>query len=365
MTMSARPSTARTNGHDIHHEHTTTVAEAQCPYCGQSISRQEFREIQARIQQEQAETFARREQQMRDGFARETARAEARFTKAIEKAGQDAAKVAEKKLELLRQNQATVINARVAAERGKTAKEVTKAVTQERVAHAAEKLRLEGQLADMQRRLQAKTAHQIGEPAEVDLYEALCMAFPTDRVSRVVKGVPGPDVLVEVLMDDDRVAGKIALDSKAHARWSNKFTSKLRSDQLAEGADFAILSTSVFPSGARQLYEQDKVLVADPARVPVLVSLLRRIIIDNHVQRLGQEERNSKADRLYDFVLSKTCDDLFDGLLALSRDLAALDQTERKAHETTWEKRAALTSAVATIHEQFVRTVADIIGGDV
>jgi hypothetical protein len=354
--MNTQPNTARRNGHDTSHQHTTSVAEAQCPYCGQSISRREFREIQARMQAEQAEHFAQREQQMRDGFGRDIAAA-------IEKTRRETSKAAETKLKALRDGQETVIAAPVLVEREKAAKQVSKAVTQERVAHAAEKLKLEAQLADMQRRLQAKTAHQIGEPAEVDLYETLCMAFPDDRISRIVKGVPGPDVLVEVLLDDGRVAGKIALDSKMHARWSNRFTSKLRSDQLAEGADFAILSTSVFPSGARQLHEQDKVLVADPARVPVLVSLLRRIIMDNHVQRLGQEERNSKADRLYDFVLSKTCDDLFDGLLALSRDLAALDLTERKAHETTWEKRAALTSAVATIHDQFVRTVADIIGG--
>jgi hypothetical protein len=346
----------RTNGHDSHPD--TGIAE--CPLCGSNITNQKAIEITNRQRQRESEIIAAIEAKS----VREIAKIEAGKKAEIVKATKAAVQVAETKMTALRESQEATIAARVAAEREKTAKQVAKAVSAEKLQHTAEKLRLETQLADMQRRLQAKTAHQIGEPAEVDLFETLCMAFPTDRVSRVVKGVRGPDVLVEVLLDGDRVAGKIALDSKAHARWSNRFTSKLRADQLAEGADFAILSTTVFPSGAGQLYEQDKVLVAAPARVPVLVSLLRQIIIDNFVQRLGQDERNSKADRLYDFVLSKTCDDLFGGLLRLTNDLAALDQTEQKAHHATWEKRAALIEAVAAIREQFVRTVANIVSGD-
>src|SRR5213079_2880233 len=97
------------------------------------------------------------------------------------------------------------------------------------------------------------TAFQLGEPAERDLFAALETAFPDDRLWRVVKGQPGPDVVVEVIHNGEPV-GKIILDSKNHARWSNKFTAKLRADQLAEGADFAILSASVFPAGAQQLH---------------------------------------------------------------------------------------------------------------
>jgi hypothetical protein len=214
----------------------------------------------------------------------------------------------------------------------------------------------------MQRRLQSKTAHQLGEPAEVDLSEALVAAFPDDRISRVVKGVRGPDVIVEVV-DHGEVVGKIVLDSKNHARWSNRFTTKLRSDQLAEGADHAILSSSIMPAGARQLHVQDNVIVADPARVVVLVHLLRKQIIDNFRLKLGAEARNEKADKLYSFILSATSDDLFDRLLKLTSDLAALDATEAKAHQSTWMKRAELVEGVIIVREQFCGVVADIIGG--
>src|SRR5438270_9758576 len=95
--------------------------------------------------------------------------------------------------------------------------------------------------------------HELGEPAEVDLFGSLQAALPDDRVSRVGKGQRGPDVVIEILHHEAAV-GLIIVESKNHARWSNKFVEKLKADQLARGADFAILSSSTFPKGVRQLH---------------------------------------------------------------------------------------------------------------
>jgi hypothetical protein len=352
----------RTNGHDMI-THAVGLAEAQCPYCLQPISnRQQFEEIRTRVEEEERARIAKVEQTLKDRFARETAKAEATKKTEITRAIKEATKVADTKMKALRANQDEVVAARLEAQRQTFEKTTASAVLAERAKYLGEKLKLEEQLQDMQRRLQAKTAHQLGEPAEADLYEALAMAFPDDRVSRVVKGMRGPDVLIEVI-DHGEVVGKIVLDSKNRARWSNKFTTKLRSDQIAEGADHAILSSSVFPAGTQQLYIQDGVIVASPQRVVVLVHLLRKQIIDNFVQKLGAEARNEKADRLYTFILSPAADDLFDRLLKLTRDLSALDTTEVKAHQATRAKRAELVQSVVAIREQFCGVVAEIVGG--
>jgi hypothetical protein len=108
---------------------------------------------------------------------------------------------------------------------------------------------------------------------------------------------------------------------------------------------------------------QDNVIVADPARVVVLVHLLRKQIVDNFMQKLGSEARTSKADAMYDYILSPNCDALFDKLLALTRDLSALDTNEVKVHRATWSKRAELVQAVNSVREEFVGVVAEIIGG--
>src|SRR5262249_32968432 len=68
----------------------------QCPYCGQPISRKQYREIRARIEAEERTRIANLEQTLRDRFAREIAQAESKGKADVEKARKDAAKAAEK-----------------------------------------------------------------------------------------------------------------------------------------------------------------------------------------------------------------------------------------------------------------------------
>jgi hypothetical protein len=269
---------------------------------------------------------------------------------------------ADAKMKVIRANQEATIATRLDQQRQTFEKAAASAVIAERAKYLGEKLKLEEQLQDMQRKLQAKTPHALGEPAEVDLHASLEAAFPDDRILRVGKGQPGPDVIVEVV-HRDAVIGKIILDSKNHARWSNKFTSKLRADQLVEEADFAILSSSIFPSGTQQLQLQDNVVIANPERVVVLVDLFRRQIIQNHVLKLGTESRNAKAEQLYDYLLSPAGDEMFDRMLRATRALERLDATEVKSHQVNWAKRAELVRSIMAVREQFCDLLADVIGG--
>jgi hypothetical protein len=255
----------------------------------------------------------------------------------------------------LRQTQDAVVAARVAKEREKAAKEVSKAVTQERLQHAAEKLKLEQKLQDLKRRVQAKTANAIGEPGEIDLHANLVTAYHGDRVSRVRKGAPGADVIFEVI-EHGEVCGKIILDSKRHKTWKSDFSRKLRSDQIAVGADFAILVSEVFWSGAPQhVALRDSIIVATPERVPVLVGLLRQIIVDTHKLKLSASARDEKEQKALAFLVSPACNDLTDRWLQLSQDLAGLDLVEEKTHRVTWTKRSELIQGVVALREQFTR----------
>jgi hypothetical protein len=400
--MSTRALTARPNGHDTtsltrrppkgtpHHRGALLESVShQCFACDTPLSAEKFADIQARdatriaeiedrvrasvlherdaeiakvkgdaekAATKQAELFVKRETALMDKLKADREAWEKMAKQAVEKAKKEADKAAAAKVEAM-------VAERLTAQRETLQKAADGALLAERGKHIGEKLALEEQVDALKRRLQSLTAHQRGEPAEVDLYEALAAAFPDDRVSRVVKGARGPDVIVEVVHGGS-VVGKIVLDSKNHARWSNRFTSKLRSDQLAEGADFAILSSSVFPAGMEQLHLQDNVLVASPQRVVVLVHLLRRQIVENYRHKLSAEARSEKADRLYDFIMSPSCSDLFDGIVKITQDMAALDRTETATHEKTWGKRAALISGLQDIHAEFASAVSAIVSGD-
>lgn len=341
-------------------------AECECPTCGSVVTLAVYAAIMgeqaahdAEIRRQAEAQFATREAAIR---REATAAANAASAPKLAKA-EEGRKALERQMKALRTSQETVIAERLEAQRMTFEKAIGDAVLGERAKWATEKLGMESQLQDMQRRLQARTANQIGEPGEVNLYERLTTAFPDDRISRVPKGAPGPDVLVEV-MQDGTVIGKIALDNKVHVRWQNKFTSKLRSDMIADGADFAILSTSVFPKDATQLHIQDGVIVADPGRVPVLVHPLRSQIIDNHTLRLTAEARDVKAERLLAYVVSPACRDLPDKIVRLTTDMAALDLKEADVHATTWKKRADLIRGLQSVHTEFAGAVSAIISGD-
>jgi uncharacterized Zn finger protein (UPF0148 family) len=103
--MTIETITTRPAGHT--HKPTGGVDETSCPYCGQPISRKEFREIQARIEGEERARIAKVEQALKDRFGREKAQAEAKMKAEIEKAKKDATKAAD-----------TVIAARLKAQRG-------------------------------------------------------------------------------------------------------------------------------------------------------------------------------------------------------------------------------------------------------
>jgi len=68
------------------------------------------------------------------------------------------------------------------------------AVNGEKAKTFAERQKLEEKLAGLQRQLQAKTAGELGEGAELDLFETLRAEFPHDRFSRLKKGTAGADI---------------------------------------------------------------------------------------------------------------------------------------------------------------------------
>ncbi len=161
----------------------------------------------------------------------------------------------------------------------------------------------------MQRALENKTAEELGEGAEVELFEALKAEFPHDHISRVDKGnPPGLTIIHVVMLRGNFKCGTILYDSKNHNQFRWDHVTKLRADQLAAKADHAILATRKFPQGTRQLHMHDGALLANPARVVLLATILRKHL--QHVQalRLSEVERENKTAALYvSLVTSEQC----------------------------------------------------------
>lgn len=237
----------------------------------------------------------------------------------------------------------------------------TEAVNAEKAKHFEEKLKLDEKLQQLQRQLQQKTAEELGEGAELDLFEALRAEFPDDQITRVGKGTPGADIVHKVIYND-KLCGSIVYDSKNRNAWRNDYVAKLRQDQLSESADHAVLASQVFPSGARQLHIQDGVVIANPARVIALAQMLRRHVVQTHSLRLSNEARQQKTERLYEFVTSDRCAQLLDHIENLTDDMLELEVKEKKVHDTTWKRRGELLRSVQRARGNFMAEIESIIG---
>lgn len=212
----------------------------------------------------------------------------------------------------------------------------------------------------VEKQLQKKTANELGDGAEIDLYEALRESFPTDKITRIPKGQAGADILHEILYKGDS-CGRIIIDSKNRQGWQNAFVTKLRQDQIDAGAEHAILATTVFPAGKKEMCIESDVIVIAPARVAYITQLLRNAMVTMHVKGLSMKEKSSKMSRLYKLITSESYSRKFTEAGKLAEEILELDVQEMKTHNNVWKKRGSLAKRVQNVLREAETEIAAVI----
>jgi hypothetical protein len=306
----------------------------RCPWCGGEITHEKFLEIEARIRADEERKATASQLNLKKTL-------EAGFSTRLE----------------------TTVQARLREQRtlldGNYAKELAKRDGQ----HKRDIEKLQAQLKDLGRRLEKKTAHELGEVEEIDLFERLREEFPDDKFRRVQRGEPGADIH-QTVFDRDQPSGLIIFDSKNHRSWRNEFASKLRQDQLAAKADHAVLSTSVFPTGHKELCVMNDVIVVSPQRATHVVRLMREAIISLHRKGLSQEHRQTKVEQLYRLITSADYAKRLGEALRLSDAILNLDVDEQKQHQRTWKTRGTLATTLGHTLRAIDDDVARILSGE-
>jgi len=237
-------------------------------------------------------------------------------------------------------------------------------VLKKQVEFSRERESWEKKMVELQKKLQQKTANEIGEGAEVDVYEVLRQEFPYDNITRVAKGQPGADIHHEILYKGES-CGLIVVDSKNRQGWQNSYITKLRQDETEAGAEQAILTTTVFPVGKKELCIESGIIVVNPARVAHIVALLRNAMIAMHRLGLSAKERSGKMDQLYNFITSEGYTKRFDEATKLTDDILELDVQEKKAHDNVWKKRGTLATRLSHVLRELDTEVSAIVEADV
>ena len=234
-------------------EHHTHIDDERCPLCDQIIPHDKFDEIHARIEAKERERTAELERRLKEQVAKDKAQAEAKAQAQIEQARKEAAtavakiqeqaaakeaaardearkaaeaamtlkitqaeqakKTAEQQLQAAKISHQSELSGRVQEVREALEKAKTEAINAERAKAFDEKLKLEAKLQELQRQVQNKTAGELGEGAEVDLFEELKKEFPGDQITRVKKGTAGADIIHKVV-HNGRECGSIVYDFK-------------------------------------------------------------------------------------------------------------------------------------------------------
>jgi hypothetical protein len=349
-----------------------------CPLCDQPIGQDVVRRIEARLREQQDAAIARARTEMAAATeqavaaARSEARAQAEAAATAMLAGMQARLAqaeqaradAAGQIAALKVEQQAAVEKRVLEIQETLARQKEDLQREKEVAILAEKqkvLKLTSELADLQRKLEGKSAHELGEGSEIDLFERLRSAFEGDRIQRVPKGVNGADVIHEVV-HNGRTCGKIVYDAKNRDAWQNGFAVKLNADKLAQGADHAILSSNKFPKDKREIHLQDGVIVAAPARVLAIVEILRDQLIRLNELRVSNEQRDSKTGELYAFITSEHCRQLIGQVESQAGKMLDLDAREQEAHRRLWDQRKKLIHAVQKARGDLSFEIDRIIG---
>ncbi len=248
----------------------------------------------------------------------------------------------------------------LATQREALEKDKTTALLKQQSEHNRERESYQKKLKVVEQQLERKTANELGDGGEIDVFEALRDAYQGDKISRIKKGQPGADILHEVMYKGE-VCGRIVTDSKVRQGWQNSYISKLRNDKVEAKAEHAILATTVFPSGKKSLCIESDIVVVSPGLVVHMTGLLRQAMITMHIKGLSMRERSNKMSQLYNLITSESYRKKFAEAERLAQDVLELDVQEKKDHDLVWRKRGTMATRIKGVLRDVEADVAAVI----
>ncbi len=199
---------------------------------------------------------------------------------------------------------------------------------------------LKKSLDEAQRKASQGSQQLQGEVQELDLEQELQHAFPQDLIEPIGKGVLGADVRQTVRSPMGINCGTILWESKRTKFWSNDWINKLKNDVLNDKANIPAIVTETIPDEAKNgIGIKNGVWIASPKLTVILAALLRKSLLDVAKQRKIAQNKQSKAEDLYTYIMSDDFANQVKSMLETYDIMAKQIQDERTAFERIWKKR--------------------------
>jgi len=272
----------------------------------------------------------------------------------------------EKALEAEKVRLATENEIKLAEDRKRVEEETRRHIEDENTLRNAEKAvqmeSLRNEVETYRRKLESASQQLIGEGQEIALEEALKMAFPTDLIEPVQKGMKGADCIQRIRVNLE-VIGIIVWESKRTKQWLNEWLGKLKDDQRTLNAEIAILVTQTLPNGfPTKAGLNDGVWITDfPTAIAVATALRQGLIYAASMKTLSSGS-DEKSCNIFDYITSPefrgNMAAIIETFIAFEADLAA----EKRAMEKQWKKRQTTITRALTASNRIYGSLQATLG---
>jgi hypothetical protein len=205
---------------------------------------------------------------------------------------------------------------------------------------------MQRQIKELQESSQQRRSGLRGEALEREIEDVLRESFAHDRIDPIKAGTRGADVL-QTVHQRGQVCGKILWESKRARNFSNGWIAKLKQDQAASNADFAVLVCATLPADVRLMEQIEGVWVIEAACVPALASALRDTLALVKQARSVDANRNDAMDAIYEYLTSPAFARRIRSAVEAFMEMKQELDLERRSMEKRWAKRATQLDQLA------------------
>lgn len=200
-------------------------------------------------------------------------------------------------------------------------------------------LSMQKQIEELKRKAEQGSQQLQGEVQELELEAVLSGKFPTDTIEPVPKGEHGGDVLHRVFGALPVCCGTILWESKRTKNWSDGWLAKLREDQRAAKADFAIMVTQALPKDVDTFDHVDGVWITCSRTVVPVAIALRHSLIELAMARQAGEGQQTKMELVYQYLTGPRFRHRVQAIVEKFSDMQSDLDKERKTMTKLWAKR--------------------------
>jgi hypothetical protein len=197
---------------------------------------------------------------------------------------------------------------------------------------------LKRKVEDLNRGLASESNQLVGEAQEIAIEEKLINHFPEDVIEPVPKGVQGADI-IQTVMINNQVAGKIIWESKRTKQWKEEWIEKLKDDKMKSGCDIGVIITKTMPRESKGLLIKEGIIISEYSYLLPIAGLLRQNLINIKKVSISQNDRNRKESVLYEYIISNEfrnrVQSLLDSIKYAKEDL----EKEKMTLNKIWAKR--------------------------